>query len=140
MVSDVTDADGEGWSKIDTLSDTELCRPQDPMKLPYVFHFCHRYGLGKWMFGKFRLPNTFLTCPHPLLKEPPLDIARMYNYTDWPDGSADKWKSYDHVRRNAFGMCYMIEAANAAATYYKQRHCKDAINDPPNYEKSLTYF
>jgi len=136
MISDVTVSEkGEGWEYIDSLPDLELCKPAKSRYLPSVLHYCHRYGLGNWMFGKHRLPQSFISCDHPLMKEPPYDVALQYNYTMWPDGSSDTW-SRKEVRRNAFAMCHMIRAANSAATHFKQKHCQ---NGKANYNKSLVF-
>jgi hypothetical protein len=54
MVSDVGGNSEEGWSYIDPMPATDVCRDDlDPESLPNVFHYCQRYGLGKWMFGKY---------------------------------------------------------------------------------------
>jgi hypothetical protein len=126
MVSDVTamTADGEGWSYIDSLSGADLCLLQrDPEILPNVFHYCQRYGLGTWMFGKHRLPKNFVSCEQPLMKEPPDDIALQYNYTLWPDGTSRYNWSEVQTKRNAFAMCHMIRAVNDAASHFKRKHC-----------------
>jgi hypothetical protein len=61
MVSDTASgAQSEGWSYIDNLDDSEVCQVENPDNLPYVFHFCQRYAVGYWFFGKYVLVSTDL--------------------------------------------------------------------------------
>jgi hypothetical protein len=69
------------------------------------------------------------------MKEPPKELATLYNHTDYPDGIHHDW-SHQNAKRNAFGTCVMIRAVNDAATHYKRHHC-DAT--AANYNKSLVY-
>jgi hypothetical protein len=54
MVSEVKAAARiEGWQYIDKLDRSDLCRTDlNPDRLPNVLHFCQRYGVGYWFFGK----------------------------------------------------------------------------------------
>jgi len=134
MVSD-TGASGEGWRDIDELDAADVCREDiDPKALPWVLHFCQRYALGNWFFGKYRLPDTFLTCEHPLMAEPPLDVATKYSYADYPGGQHKDWTASE-AKRNGFMMCRMIRAVNGAATYFKRNHC----GGKGNFNKTLMY-
>lgn len=69
------------------------------------------------------------------MKEPPSDLAALYNHTDFPDGIHHDW-SVEKAGRNAYGTCVMIRAVNAAATHYKRHHCAP---DVANFNKSLVY-
>lgn len=54
--------------------------------LPLVMHYCQLYGAKDMFFSK-KLPimNNFVACEHPLLQEPPSDLAHIR--------SADIWRS-----------------------------------------------
>jgi hypothetical protein len=53
MVSDTTaGAHDEGWLHIDDIDPSEVCQVNNPDHLPNVLHFCQRYGVGYWSFGK----------------------------------------------------------------------------------------
>lgn len=116
---------------------SDLCRKDlNPADIPNVLHFCQRYSLGPYFFGKYRLPDSFLTCESPLMTEPPADIALKYTAGYFPDGSVKEYKNKpDLVKRHAFMACQMISAANNAATYFKQHHC----GDKGNFNKTLMY-
>jgi hypothetical protein len=123
MISDVsTGSQAEGWGDIDNLHKDKVCAKHAPKDLPHVIHFCQRYGLGDYFFGKRRLPGSFLSCESPLLAEAPLDIVGNYQYADLPDGKRKDLNS-KVAQRNGFVLCYMLPAINEAATYFKQRHC-----------------
>jgi len=134
MVSDVGSGKGEGWNYIDRIPAEEVCRERDPADYPNVVHFCQRYALGRWFFGKYKQPHDFLSCEHPLLKEPPDTIATELLYAEYPDKSKKKMTETT-AKRNAFMLCQMIPAVNKAATYYKQNHC----DDNANYDKTFTF-
>jgi hypothetical protein len=53
MISDVLDPRQEGWDFLEGMGRDEVCQPVDPEKLPFVFHFCQRYALGRWFVGKY---------------------------------------------------------------------------------------
>jgi hypothetical protein len=134
MVSDVGSGQGEGWSYVDKLPDDEVCHPKSVEELPNVIHFCQRYGIGKYFFGKRRLPKDFLTCESPLMREPTADDLDT-NLVQWPDGTSKKW-SAEHAKRNRFMLCQLIPALNAAASYFKRNHCDSS---KANFEKSFGY-
>ena len=58
MVSDVGSGAGEGWEYIDKLPDDEVCHEKSIEEVPNVIHFCQRYGLGQYFFGKRKLPKV----------------------------------------------------------------------------------
>ena len=127
MVSDIHTGKDEGWPYIDGFTKSIVCKRHsdyDPDKLPNVLHFCQRYALGDYFFGKYRLPKTFLTCESPLLAEPPLDFPTKVTTTRFPDGTSKDYDDKSSIR-NAFMLCYMITALNEAATFWKQRHCPE---------------
>lgn len=131
MISDVGMKNMEGWSYIDQISDSEICGDFSEEELPNVLHFCQRYGIGNFFFGKRKLPKDFMSCESPLLAEPPL-LAK-YNYANFP-GNVKKIWDQAMAKRNAFATCYMLKALNAAAEYYKRQHCD--VNTA-NFNKNL---
>lgn len=136
MISDISTGNMEGWSYIDALPEKEVCGGFSVEELPNVLHFCQRYGLGKYFFGKRKLPKDFLSCKSPLLAEPPHDVMDRYEAAVFPGNNLKEWKPVDK-KRNAFVICYILPALNAAATYYKQQHCDQQT---ANYDKSLIFF
>jgi hypothetical protein len=126
MVSDVHTGQDEGWPFIDeSFTRSNVCKRNgdyNPENLPNVLHFCQRYALGDYFFGKYRLPKNFLTCESPLLVEPPHDFPTKTSITRFPDGETEENDDKRSIR-NAFMVCYMISAMNEAAQFWKERHC-----------------
>ena len=133
MISDQS-IDKEGWSGIDSADPENLCMPL-VKNLPLVFHYCQRFGLGEFFFNKHIFNNNFFSCQEPLMSEPPKDVALVYNYSHYGDGSNQTWYNYKFVKRNAFMLCSMTTALNDAATFYKKHHC----GNDANYEKIWTW-
>jgi hypothetical protein len=134
MISDVgVGAQAEGWGYIDSLPKNKVCGAHRPEDLPHVIHFCQRYGLGDYFFGKRRLPKDFLSCESPLLAEAPADIVENYQYANWPEGKRVDFNA-KVAQRNGFVLCYMLPRINEAATYFKQRHCAPGT---ANWNKTL---
>eukprot|EP00804_Cyclotella_cryptica_P004609 CCRYP_006929-RA/>CCRYP_006929-RA protein AED:0.02 eAED:0.02 QI:216/1/1/1/1/1/2/574/502 len=143
MVSNTDISDGEGWELIDALQDNEVCEYSTMKeledKLPYTIHFCQNYWLGKWFIGKYRLGSDFLSCETSLLKEPPPDLAKLYDYYIKPGGNpyGEKVRVRPTVaKREAFMICQLIARFNDAATWYKNNTCEE---DKANYEKSWIF-
>ena len=135
MVSDIY-AGGEGWKLVDQVpQDTDMCHGYPPAERPHVIHYCQKYGLGKWFFGKYRLRKDFISCHAPLLRVPPSDIAIRYNSTHIHFKDVD-YKPKE-VREEAFVLCAMIDAMNDAAMYYKDNNCDPAT---ANYVFNYTFF
>lgn len=133
MVSDIGSG-GEGWKLVDRMGKDNVCEPPPDLN-PHVLHYCQRYMLGKWFIGKYRLRKDFISCEAPLLKEPPTDIAKQYDYQIAPDGSRLAFRSKPGPVRNAFMICALIPRLNQAATYYKERHC----NGQGNFNKTYIF-
>jgi peptidyl serine alpha-galactosyltransferase len=133
MISDISAGKGEGWTYIDKMPDDEVCNDFDVENVPNVLHYCQRYGMGNYFFGKRKLPKDFLSCQSPLLAEPPKDILSKYNYANFPANHRKEWTPLD-AKRNAFTICYMIKVLNEAATHFKNQHCD---TDVANYQKTL---
>jgi hypothetical protein len=131
MVSDIGSG-GEGWKLVDKMGKDNVCEPPPDLN-PHVLHYCQRYMLGKWFIGKYRLRKDFISCEAPLLKEPPHNIAQEYDYQIAPDGSRLAFRSKAGPVRNAFMICSLIPRLNAAATFYKEHHCKGQGNFNKTY-------
>jgi len=140
MVSN-TEVDDEGWDLLDDISDHEMCAfaknaaaatsNDKARSLPSTLHFCQRYMLDKWFFGKRRLPKDFFSCKKPLLKQPPDNLGELYNYRIPPparkggDGGKKKILKKKQVKRETFMLCYLTQAMNDASIFYKERHCEN---------------
>jgi hypothetical protein len=136
MISDVVDPQEEGWDFLQPLGRDEVCRPVDFEKLPFVFHYCQRYALGRWFIGKYRLPEQFFfNCSAPLLRVPPDDIAVQYNGYLFPNLQERMiFKSELAIKQHGFMTCMLIDALNEVAEYFKRGHCEE-----PNLEKSFIF-
>jgi peptidyl serine alpha-galactosyltransferase len=133
MISDTALSTAEGWRYIDAMPDKEICGEFSVEEVPNVLHFCQRYGMGDYFFGKRKLPKDFLSCESPMLAEPPRNVLSKYTFANFPGKQKKDWTK-PIAKRNAFTVCYMIKVLNEAADYYKRRHCdlKTA-----NFEKTL---
>lgn len=130
MVSDVNSPE-EGWGFLKSTPRSEVCRPIPPEKLPPVFHYCQRYALGRWFFGKYKLPEDIFTCKAPLLRVPPDDLAVKYDYYIYPNTERQDYKGESGVlkiKENGFGVCYMINAINEVGEHFRRNHCPDVAN------------
>ena len=138
MVSDPW-AGGEGWPLIDKTPDRKICKNFPASELPHAIHYCQRYFVGKWYFGKYRLRKDFISCEAPLLMHPPDDLAeRGYTIAFIPDDKVkNKTKELKpkQAKEEAFMVCTMIDALNTASKFYKDRHC----NGTANYEYSYVF-
>lgn len=139
MVSDVYSG-SEGWSLVDSMPSESVCGDdahRENLKMPFVLHYCQRYLLGKFFIGKYRLPKDFVSCPSPLLLEPPNDITERYNYSIAPYQTERNYYTKDRfIRRHAFMICTMIKGLNQASEYFKKHNCP---SDEANFDKSLIF-
>ena len=128
MISDPTVGMESAWKTwIDGKESQQVCA-QDFQPMPHVFHFCQRYFLGPFFFGKRKLPKgkegVFFSCEHPLMEEPPTNIADLYKSSVTPDGEEhDLTVHSGRIIRMAFALCQIIPRINQAAIYFKQQHC-----------------
>jgi hypothetical protein len=121
----------EGWHWIDNSEATAVCASTsnyeaDSSKyyLPNVLHYCQRYFLGPYFFSKYILPKNYLSCEHPLLVEPELDIASKYETSVTPNGEMNEIPKKQR-NRHAFMLCHTIHGLNEAASYWKEHHCRN---------------
>jgi hypothetical protein len=136
MISDVVEPAEEGWDFLQPLGRNEVCRPVDVEKLPFVFHYCQRYALGRWFIGKYRLPEQFFfNCSAPLLRVPPEDIAVQYNGFLFPNlQERMNYTSELAIKQHGFMTCTLIDALNEVAEYHKRAHCEE-----PNLDKTFIF-
>jgi len=139
MVSNVGMTGGEGWSFLP--KDKRACDiSRYEETVPNVIHFCQRYTIGDFFINKYLFPREIFSCEHPLMELPSLDILEDTWFSHFGDGSVAQWdpKEDDIKRyRNAFMVCSLFPAINAAATFYKDQHCD---KDDPNTVYDLTYL
>ncbi|KAL7570669.1 hypothetical protein ACA910_014942 [Epithemia clementina (nom. ined.)] len=105
-------------------------RDEGRLVLPRVFHYCQRYSWGPYFFGKNRFPRNFLSCPMPLLAEPPVNLWKEYESAwmlkkDSVQGLQQTAKR-KFALRQGFSVCTMIHAVNNAARHFKQHQCRSA--------------
>lgn len=140
MVSDVTIDNKEGWGFLHDVRTDEACVPDAiPIEnLPFVFHYCQRYALGRWFIGKYKLPKKFFDCGEPLLREPPLDTPVRYNWWIYPNqkDTANYTKKPFRVLQNGWALCKLITSLNEAVTDFKTKHCP---KDKANFTKSFVF-
>lgn len=141
MVSDIGSTALEGWDLMKEYTKGDMCIPGEIEQehLPHVLHYCQRYLLGKYVIGKHRIPETFLSCDEKLLAVPPPDLGEKFNFAIEPDLRADKKLTIrpEHVRNHAFMLCHLIPYLNEAAIYWKDHHCEGTI---PNKEESYVFY
>merc|ERR1719343_689641 len=141
MISNVGMSQGEGWAFLP--KDTQACdvsRYEDTV--PNVIHFCQRYTIGDYFINKYLFPKEIFSCEHPLMELPPADILEDTWYSHYGDGSVEQWdQEKDSIQRyrNAFMVCSLFPAINAAATFYKDQHC-DKYDPKTTYEMTYNHF
>lgn len=122
---------GEGWPLVDKIPAATMCEfaahPQhDKYAVPSVVHLCQRYAVGdEWFFGKHRVPHDIYSCEHPLLIEPPSNLALLYDYKKPPNQKLPKALSKIKVARETFMVCFLTSLLNEAASFYKQSACPE---------------
>jgi len=141
MISDVGAAHKEdAFSFLDNTSRAEACGAKiPPSQLPFVHHYCQRYAIGRWFFSKYKLPEDFFDCRAQLLKEPPLNVAEIYDWYIFPNGiemnDYSSPKKQHFLLKHAWMMCETIFSLNEAATELKKAHCGAGAN----YEKTFHF-
>eukprot|EP00593_Proboscia_inermis_P005740 CAMPEP_0171324352 /NCGR_PEP_ID=MMETSP0816-20121228/116129_1 /TAXON_ID=420281 /ORGANISM="Proboscia inermis, Strain CCAP1064/1" /LENGTH=222 /DNA_ID=CAMNT_0011823255 /DNA_START=741 /DNA_END=1410 /DNA_ORIENTATION=- len=139
MISNVNGG-GEGWPHVDAIPDSEICSfasnvDTEKYPVPSVIHYCQRYIVSDWFFGKRKVPKEFFTCDAPLYDEPPMDLAEKYDYKVMPNGEKEVFQNPKSPKHNAFIICLMTHAMNEAGTFFKKNHC-----DGGNKEKKYKLF
>jgi hypothetical protein len=89
-------------------------------------HLCQRYAVGdEWFFGKHRVPHDIYSCEHPLLIEPPSNLALLYDFKKPPNQKLPKALSKTDVARETFMVCFLTSLLNEAVSFYKQGACPE---------------
>lgn len=136
MISDVEMNNEEGSRFLESVDRADVCKPLPTSNMPPVIHYCQRYALGRWFFGKYKLPQDFFACDSPLLRVPPEDLAVRYNYFIYPNTERtdydDKRKSLQ-IKLNGFTACFMINGVNEAAEHFKRKYCPAGANFNKSY-------
>ncbi len=128
---------GEGWLLVNAINDDKVCTDAalDEYTLPSVLHYCQRYMLGRYFFGKRRMPKDFFSCDAPLLIVPPEDVAQQFNYFTPPGGkkSVKRNVNKNEAKQMAFMLCALTRLMNEASMFYQSKNC-----DKPK-DESLAY-
>jgi len=146
MVSNTGMGGGEGWPMVDNITEDKeesLCKfASDPdhskYPVPSVIHYCQRYAIGEWFFGKRKMVKNFFECESPLMEFPPMDIIETKDYKKiFNDVKKDLKK---HVaRREGFMVCGILSALNDAGRFFKEHSCqgveKTSIEQSTNLNK-----
>jgi peptidyl serine alpha-galactosyltransferase len=132
MISDVGTGH-EAFGFLDNLTRKETCLAEFPKeKLPFVLHFCQRYALGRWFFSKYKLREDFFECDAPLMREPPRNVAEIYDWYMFPNGIEFKnYKSQHHhhfLVKHGWMLCKMLFGLNEVAIDIKKKHCGPSAN------------
>ena len=134
MVSDISGGGNhEGFKFLDNVTRAEACSPEIPQEnLPLVLHYCQRYSLGRWFFSKYKLREDFFECEAPLLKEPPLNIAEIYDWNAFPNGIEGenfvKRKQLHSIVLHGWMLCKIIYSLNEVSISLKEKHCGGKAN------------
>jgi len=134
MASDTGSVRGEGWPLIMIIEDDKICSPSvmEDEVLPSVLHYCQRYMVGKYFFGKRKMPKSIFTCESPLLAVPPMDISNQYDYfvPPPPHKPANEHKPLERGRakRDAFMICALTRLVNEASLFYQKTNCDSDKN------------
>eukprot|EP00612_Vaucheria_litorea_P006340 CAMPEP_0171471968 /NCGR_PEP_ID=MMETSP0946-20130122/1012_1 /TAXON_ID=109269 /ORGANISM="Vaucheria litorea, Strain CCMP2940" /LENGTH=481 /DNA_ID=CAMNT_0012001543 /DNA_START=87 /DNA_END=1529 /DNA_ORIENTATION=- len=139
MISDSI-SEKEGWDLIKKIDDKDICDVIDtPLigpvsnSLPVVMHYCQRYAIGIYFFGKRRkeLQNIF-SCDSPYLEEPPSHVGELRVKVlsgKVEDLSATK------AQRNSFATCLILKMLNLALRDFRRASCPGEA-----YEKGLENY
>jgi peptidyl serine alpha-galactosyltransferase len=99
---------------------------------PLVLHYCHRYALGRWFFSKYKLREDFFTCDAPLLREPPPNVAEIYDWNTFPNGLEGtnfvRRNQLNHTIHHGWMLCSILFSLNEIAESLKRKHCNGKAN------------
>ena len=118
---------GEGWKLINAIDDDKVCTDAalDEYTLPSVLHYCQRYIVGKFFFGKRRIPMDIFSCDKPLLLVPPEDVAQQFDYYVPPSGTHGTTTKLNQkqAKQMAFMLCALTRLVNEASVFYQGKNC-----------------
>ena len=124
---------GEGWPLVNDIPSEEVCTfaqhpDNDKYPVPNVVHYCQRYAVDKYFWGKRKTPHSIFTCDAPMLVDVPPDLGSGRYLKVYPQGKKDgKPREIDarKEKQDAFMLCGLTAATNDAMIYFKDRHCGD---------------
>lgn len=130
---------GEGWKFIDAIPSDQVCTfashpDHSKYPLPSVIHFCQRYPVDKYFWGKRKVPHEIFTCEAPLLIEPPMDVGSGKYLKVVESATKEKAISADREKMDGFMLCALTAATNEAMTYFKDKHCDGKANRGKTYD------
>lgn len=149
-ISSTTSTNREGWEWIDRLEE-DPCRagqaavqglPKPTPTLPYMLHYCKRYGIGRYFFSKYRVKKNILTCGSPLMALPDANATNSLHMIFPPraDGKdRDTYVETPHTfsekqaKRETFMVCGMMQALNEALLHFKKQSCGASANTNATY-------
>ena len=125
---------GEGWPLVNSIPSEEVCTfAQHPdnerYPVPSVMHYCQRYAVDRYFWGKRKTPHDIFTCDHPLLVDVPSDLGSGNYLKVYPNGkpkAKPREISATREKQDAFMLCGLTAATNDAMVHFKDRHCADA--------------
>ncbi len=130
MVSNTDVNPGEGWPWVDDLPDGVCELPQGEnglffpgRKVPTVMHYCQFFRAGDVGFQKRRIPKDIFSCGGDMM----LDIPKGLDLTTYQikDGKKVNYRGNKQAKRNAFALCVIHKAINAAVLDFKSKMCAD---------------
>lgn len=131
---------GEGWKYINAIPSNQLCpfasHPHhSKYTLPSVIHYCQRYPIDKYFWGKRKVPHDIFTCDHPMLLEPPMDIGMGKYLTVQESSTKRKTISEDREKMDGFMLCALTFATNEAMVYFKDHaRCEGGGNREKTFD------
>ncbi|KAL7531047.1 hypothetical protein ACHAXR_007925 [Thalassiosira sp. AJA248-18] len=134
---------GEGWKFVKDIPAQEVCtfasNPNHSVHpVPSVIHYCQRYAVDKYFWGKRKIPHKIFTCEHPLLVEPPSDLGsgKYLSIVNRGRGGKTERKeiSAEKEKMEAFMVCALTKATNDAMVNFKTNHCDGGGNMKKTYD------
>lgn len=122
---------GEGWKFVEDVPADEVCAfAGDPdhaaRPVPSVVHYCQRYHVDRYFWGKRKVPHGVFTCEHPPLVEPPADLGSGRYLGKLPVGRPNGKReemSAEKEKMEAFMVCALTRRTNDAMAFFKKNGC-----------------
>ncbi|KAL7548065.1 hypothetical protein ACHAWF_011350 [Thalassiosira exigua] len=114
---------GEAWKFVKAIPAEEACdfamEPDHRVRpVPNAVHYCQRYALDVYFWGKRKMPKEIFACDHPPLLEPPSDLGSgRYLATIAKKGG--KEFAPEGAKMEAFMVCALTRATNDAQARFK---------------------
>lgn len=131
---------GEGWKFVKDVPAGEVCafasHPDHIVHpVPSVIHYCQRYQVDRYMWGKRKVPHDIFTCEHPLLVEPPMDLGsgKYLSAITNMRTMEKKEMTAEKEKMEAFVVCALTSATNDAMEHFKTEHCEGGGNMERTY-------